>query len=344
MKRITIKEIAKKAGVSVGTVDRVLHNRGEVAESTRELVKKIAEEGNYSTNVYARTLKLNKVFNIALIIPQDNEYWQVLRKGIERAANEYESLGLQVQDFTFDRRDQQSFLDMAEQAIASKPEGVVMAPLVQDAVQICQKMNEASLPYVFVDSNLQEAHPLCFVGQDTVQSGFLAAKLINYGKEVGEPVYVLKYSDFDIWNKTVSERIEGFKTYYDQRSWDRNLVREIEILEGDENLAQLEELREPGLRVFIPNSRSNEVNSFLAKKGIKPKRMIGYDLTQANARVIEQGGLDFIINQHPIQQGYLSIQALYKNLIASTDVDKDQLMPIEIVTRENLEFANVFYL
>ncbi|MFT5641401.1 MAG: LacI family transcriptional regulator, partial [Cyclobacteriaceae bacterium] len=76
MAKITIKQIAEKAGVSVGTVDRVLHNRGEVAKETREKVLKIAKEGNYSTNVFARSLKLNQSLRIAVILPDDNEYWR----------------------------------------------------------------------------------------------------------------------------------------------------------------------------------------------------------------------------------------------------------------------------
>ena len=69
MKRITIKEIARKAGVSAGTVDRVLHNRGEVAEATRKRVLEIAEAGNYATNVFARNLKLNKKHRLAILLP-----------------------------------------------------------------------------------------------------------------------------------------------------------------------------------------------------------------------------------------------------------------------------------
>ena len=48
-KTVRIKDIALKAGVSIGTVDRVLHNRGEVKAATKEKVLAIAKKLNLST-------------------------------------------------------------------------------------------------------------------------------------------------------------------------------------------------------------------------------------------------------------------------------------------------------
>ena len=59
-KKARIKDIAALAGVSIGTVDRVLHKRGEVAEKTRAKVEKILEESHYSPNLMARVLKSSK--------------------------------------------------------------------------------------------------------------------------------------------------------------------------------------------------------------------------------------------------------------------------------------------
>ena len=54
--KIRIKDIAELAGVSEGTVDRVLHNRGEVSAKSREMVEKVLTEINYSPNLIARSL------------------------------------------------------------------------------------------------------------------------------------------------------------------------------------------------------------------------------------------------------------------------------------------------
>ena len=59
-KKTRIKDIARLAGVSIGTVDRVIHNRGEVAEKTKLKVQQILKETNYSPNVMAQALKLKE--------------------------------------------------------------------------------------------------------------------------------------------------------------------------------------------------------------------------------------------------------------------------------------------
>ena len=63
-KNIRILDIAKKAGVSIGTVDRVLHQRGEVSEETREKILKIIREFDYRPNILASTLASKKIINL----------------------------------------------------------------------------------------------------------------------------------------------------------------------------------------------------------------------------------------------------------------------------------------
>lgn len=343
MKRITIKEIAKKAGVSVGTVDRVLHERGEVAEKTKQLVLKISKEGNYQTNVFARNLKLNKIYHLAVLLPEDNEYWKTQRKGIEDATGEYESLGIQTHFYTFDRSNRDSFLEQSNLAIESKPDGVILAPIISDeAVQICAMLKESKIPYVFVDSNLKGAEPLTFIGQDTVQSGYLAAKLLNIGFDQGYPVVIAIYMDFDSLNKTIDERISGFKKFYREQGWSMDMIRELSIPSG----FQIKEVKEwttanGRLHLFVPNSRTHQIVNLLKDTDYKGEtRIVGYDKIQLNSEALEAGKADFIINQNPYRQGTLAVQALYRHLIVKEEVPSYQYMPLDILTKENVEFAN----
>lgn len=161
MKRITIKEIAKKAGVSIGTVDRVLHNRGEVAAKTKELVLQIAKDGNYTTNVYARSLKLNKTYQIAVLLPNDNEYWATQNHSIRQTAVQYESLGLQLNFFTFDRHNEASLDDQTAKLLQAQPDGAILAPVTEtEIVNLTDQLDQSQIPYVFVDSNLNRQFSL----------------------------------------------------------------------------------------------------------------------------------------------------------------------------------------
>ncbi|MEP3386672.1 MAG: LacI family DNA-binding transcriptional regulator [Reichenbachiella sp.] len=343
MKRITIKEIAKKAGVSVGTVDRVLHNRGEVAEKTKKLVKQIAKEGNYSTNVFARNLKLNKTHRFAIILPQDNEYWKTQRAGIESAAAEYASLGVQLDFYTFDRQNQDSFVTQSELALQSIPDAVVMAPLLEnEATTICGQLDAAKIPYVFVDSNLESAKPLAFIGQDSVQSGYLAAKLLNIGHPENCNSLIIKFRDYDSINKTIDERIKGFKKYYTEQNLDESSIKEVEIGLDEAALKEwFESVKGKEALIFVPNSRSHQVaKQAAAVWSARSYRLIGYDLVSKNLDGLEDGKIEFIIHQNPKTQGALSIQTLYRHLILNAEVRNTQFMPLDILTRENVAFAD----
>ena len=68
--KIRIKDIAEKSGVSVGTVDRVLHNRPNVSKSAREKVEAVLKNINYQPKLYASALAYNKSYTLYCIIPQ----------------------------------------------------------------------------------------------------------------------------------------------------------------------------------------------------------------------------------------------------------------------------------
>ena len=68
-KTIRIKDIALKAKVSTGTVDRVLHNRGRVSAKVQEKVLKIIKEMDYEPNLIARALGSKKTYHIAALFP-----------------------------------------------------------------------------------------------------------------------------------------------------------------------------------------------------------------------------------------------------------------------------------
>ena len=68
---IRIVDIAKMAGVSVGTVDRVIHNRGRVSEENRKKVQAILEMVHYQPNLMARSLAASKKqYHIHFLIQQ----------------------------------------------------------------------------------------------------------------------------------------------------------------------------------------------------------------------------------------------------------------------------------
>ena len=77
--KITINDVARLSGLSKGTVDRVLHNRGEVSAKSREKVLKVIEECGYRPNIYASLLASKKAHKIVCLIPDfaPGDFWEL---------------------------------------------------------------------------------------------------------------------------------------------------------------------------------------------------------------------------------------------------------------------------
>ena len=103
-KKITIFDVAECAGVSKGTVDRVLHNRGEVSKTSAEKVRKAIEELGYEPNLYASLLASKKARLIACLLPEvyPGEYWEKIRTGFEAGAESLAGLNVRTRSLAYD--------------------------------------------------------------------------------------------------------------------------------------------------------------------------------------------------------------------------------------------------
>ena len=96
--RVTLNEIAKAAGVSRGTVDRALNNRGRIHPEVAEKIRRIARDMGYTTNVNARALALSsKPRKIGVILQLvDTPFVKTVQEGIETAARELRQIGFSL--------------------------------------------------------------------------------------------------------------------------------------------------------------------------------------------------------------------------------------------------------
>jgi len=87
--RITSKELARICGVSIGTVDRALNNRGEINAQTREKVLRIARDLGYRPHLVARSLKTGRTMTVGIVVfDLDNRFFAQLVNAVEHAARE----------------------------------------------------------------------------------------------------------------------------------------------------------------------------------------------------------------------------------------------------------------
>lgn len=99
---VTIKDIAEKAGVSRGTVDRVLHDRGRVAPEKAKLIKEIAEKMGYQPNIVGRGLAARKKHLKLGFIYLDSDaapFHRAIYEGARECEQELEQFGVEVSFF-----------------------------------------------------------------------------------------------------------------------------------------------------------------------------------------------------------------------------------------------------
>ena len=144
---IRIVDIAKMAGVSVGTVDRVIHNRGRVSEENRKKVQTILEMVHYQPNLMARSLASKKQYHFVAITPSftHGEYWEAISEGIDKAASEMESYNITITKLFFDQYNNKTFDDIVRNLLDEKVDGVLIATLFTDSVitsyPLCRKIS-----------------------------------------------------------------------------------------------------------------------------------------------------------------------------------------------------------
>lgn len=128
---VRIKDIAIKAGVSTGTVDRVIHNRGRVSKKVKEDVLKILNEMNYEPNLMARALGSYKVYNLAALIPDPltDSFWDAPKSGIEKAEKDLKQYGIVVKKYFFNPYEVTSFIEKANEISEGSADGIILSPI-----------------------------------------------------------------------------------------------------------------------------------------------------------------------------------------------------------------------
>ncbi len=338
-------DIAEKAGVSIGTVDRVLHQRGEVSDETRDKILKIISDFDYRPNILASSLASKKVITFASLTPwapDKDSFWSGPQEGIEKAITQLRQYGINLQQYFFKMDDPETLTKEAAKILELSPDGILMAPWARrEALKFTHELDQRAIPYVFIDSDLKGANPLSFVGQNSVQSGYLAAKLIDYGIAPKSNILMIHITK-DLENAYhLLQREKGFLDYFETVKSKSHRIVKIEVPANEMQIAGKIKAIIPELKtidsVFVSNSKVHLVADFFDQFNERPK-IIGYDLIPRNIDLLLHNKIDFLLNQKPEYQGYVATNLLFDQVVRKEKVKSKNYISIDILTRENLEF------
>lgn len=340
---MTVTEIAEIAGVSTGTVDRVIHNRGRVSDDTRDKINKIIAEKGYSPDPIARFLKKKSDLKIGVLIPaisEESGYWKAIYDGIlDACVNDYAAFGFKIELYGFKRPDSASLKAQFKNMINSDCSAYIIAPIMQEEIMFLLSEEKITAPYAFIDSPLPGTLPLCTVAQNPFKAGFLAAKLTNlFAKKAGTYAVIKPFSE----SYNLNERARGFASYFLQTA-DSKAVQKIargstqeEIFDAVEQLVHAyEDLR----GICLVNSEVHYAGEKITQMGLKNKiSLVGFDLVKNNVNAMQENQIDALISQDPARQGALVMKEIYKNLVLEKDAEKEVNIPLNVFFKENIEF------
>lgn len=345
VKTVRIKDIAQLSGVSVGTVDRVLHNRGKVSDMARKKVLSILGQIDYKPNVIARTLGSNKTYRIAALMPnpEQDPYWAFSKAGIDQAQGEWLRYGLNVVPYFFNLYDKDSFNAIAEAVASSHPDGILIAPIFyHETLPYFKRFQEMGIPCVSFNTQIEQAASLSFIGQDLYRSGRVGGELMDLSLRGESGSVAVLHLNEDLGNSVhLAEKERGFREYFENAGHGRFEVKTLNVYNPPAAMFedQLETfLEDQSVRgIFVSTSKATYlIASYLERNKKTWIRLIGYDMLEENIRFMKRGVINFLINQNPKRQAFLGIRHLVSHLILKRDPPARDLLPLEIISPENI--------
>lgn len=317
---VTIKQIAEIAGVSRGTVDRAINNRGRINSEVAKRILKIADELGYTPKhkkksdkkienehkhkktdfdfKYVKTY-INKR-KIGIILQKlnssaDNE--------ILRGINEAEKI-LSFRNFEFIIKYCNNVLEQKEYIYELLNEDVsAMAIMPFECDDIRNAINNFDKPVVTFNSDIIGTKRVCFVGFDDFKSGKVSANIM--GKVLGKKGSIIIITGY-FSNNTKGKRVDGF---IDEM---KNMYPNINIMgvhssfddcKTVESIIKNSILEYSDLKgIFIVSEGQQGLKNVWTNE--KKQCVITYDNTNENRELLNNDIIDFIIGQDFYFQGY----------------------------------------
>jgi len=347
-KMITIKDIAEIGNVSVGTVDRVIHNREGVSEKTRERIQNILTEHNFKINMVARSLAMKKKYNLSVLMPKydkDKLFWKSPLMGVSKASEEVLNYGVEVNHFSFNQLEKESYLREFKKLIKGNPAAVIFTPIfIKETRLMVLELEKKGIPYLFFNIDVEGFNNLSFIGQDAYNSGYLAGKLMHLSTGDNATYLITHIKTKQYINNVLEKRICGFTQYFENNNIPFEIVplefKDLEVL--DDVKSKLLDVFKNSKQingVFVPSSRISTISKCINSEFSKGMRFIGFDTTPQNIQCLKENNVTFLISQKSFNQGFKSVKIMADYLIQNLIPQQKVFSPIEIITKENLEFS-----
>lgn len=314
--KVTIKSIAQEAGVSIGTVDRVLHNRGGVNEETQKRVLQIADKLDYRPNSISKALALlRNPRTIAVLInaPEYNFFAAEIARGVAAAAEELSDFGIEVSYHYMHSTLEAEQLRHLEEIQSRQVSGLILKPVNYPSIQ--QRIDEiaaAGIPVITCTSDINHSKRIAFVGHDHRKEGRMLARLLGMTLKPGACVAILVGAMNVLGHQ---RKIEGFRECLAEHRPD---IKLLGVFESNSDLSAVRTM----MRAFAAEYSIDALCiQAMDRKGVEDvvrlfpaaqKPIICTFGSRAELQeLLSSGNLDFAVQEEPFEQGYRAVKAMF---------------------------------
>ena len=320
--KVTLQDIASLAGVSRGTVDRVLKDRPHVRPEVRERVlKALSETGYLEKKGFAHALSSAtgaSPLRIGVIRPDwPGQFRSEVTRGIADAKDELAEFHVTVIEKLCESEVPQETVKLLRELEREGAAGIsVCAPDDPAVAAEIDRLTGKGIPVLTYNSDIASSKRAAFIGQDTKKGGRIAAEVMSKCIMPGDTVVAA------IGNREFTghrERLDGFLERMMEKGFPRNSFHIIETFNDYRisfNKIASELQRDSGISaIYMANSSVTGCVNAVRSLGLGGKlRIVCHDLSEFKADALKKGDIDFVVTQDLYSQGNLPLRLLREHL------------------------------
>lgn len=336
--RLTLKDVAKHAGVSLRTVTKVIGGDVSVREKNREAVLQAMKELNYIPNKAASVMGRKQVIKLAVVYSKctDEVYFPEIEKGFQRCYLELRDYGLVMEYHTHNYatwEDQKTYLE----SLIERPDidGVVFQP--SSSTKLASTINalvQAGKPVALFGSDVASSGRLVYVSCDAYRAGRACGQLLE--QQVRKNGKVLLFNNTTELEQ-VRNRTQGCLDRLSETRPDVSVsVFWNTTSEQYYDLVQKQVKTENIAGIFCDDSHTVQVAQALKDLGRTDIPMIGFDLSERSAELMREGYISTLLDPRPEKFSYLAAKAMFAYLSEGVVPEKKMYTPFYILISECL--------
>lgn len=310
----TIKEIAELAGVSRGTVDRVLNNRGSVNEETAENIRRIIRQLDYKPNRAGIALAAQKKKYLigVILFSRKNPFFDDVMQGFSDKAEELSLYGCQISVKRVAYHPEAQ-LSAIKACLKEGVQGLIITPYNDDSIrEELNKLIRSGVPVITVNSDAEGVRRLAYVGSDYYNSGQAAGALMRLVTSGPVNLGIINGDNNILCH---IQRVSGF---VDKLSGDARfkVISQGESLDDDEKAYELVSRmleKHPDINAFYFTAAGvyggcRAIAKFAPGRDIK---VVTFDEVPSTVEMMQKEIITATICQEPYWQGSKSLELMF---------------------------------